>query len=105
MIKTMPYSLYKTGYTEFKAGNYNGGRKTIDVDLPDYKKPRFPAEWRKDGNHYYAPNGCVVTFWGAGLAENFLVERWVSQYNHSSKTFPAGLYAREKVMEFVASFI
>lgn len=27
MIKTMPYSLYKTGYTEFKAGNYNGGQK------------------------------------------------------------------------------
>lgn len=104
MIKTMPYSLYKTGYTEFKAENYNASKKTIDVELPDYKKPRFPAEWRKDGNHYYAPNGCVVTFWGAGLAESFLVERWISKFNHPSKTVPAGLYAREKVMEFVASF-
>ena len=42
MIKTMPYSLYKTGYTEFKAENYNAIKKTIDVELPDYKKPRFP---------------------------------------------------------------
>lgn len=104
MIKTMPYSLYKTGYTEFKAENYNAIKKTIDVELPDYKKPGFPKEWRRGGNNYYAPNGCVITFWNSGLAENFLVEHWVSQFNHQSKTIPAGLYAREKVMEYVASF-
>lgn len=100
MVKTIPYSLYKTGYTEFKAENYNASKKTIDVDLPDYKKPRFPSEWRRDGNHYYTPNGCAVTFWNSGLAENFLIEC----HNHSAKTISAGLYAREKVMEYVASF-
>lgn len=104
MIKTMSYSLYKTGFSEFEANNYNANRKTVDVSLPDHKRPSFPKNWRRSGNHYYAPNGCVITFWNSGLAENFLVEHWVSQFNHHSKTISAGLYAREKVMEYVASF-
>lgn len=103
-VKTMPYSLYKTGYSEFPAISYNKSKKTIDVDLPKYKKPSFPSDWQKSGNHYRTPNGCTVTFWNSGLAENFLVEHWVSRFNHQSKTIPASLYAREKVMEYVASF-
>lgn len=103
MIKTMPYSLYKTGYSEFPASNYNKAKKTIDVDLPEYKKPSFPSEWEKRGNHFHTPNGCTVTFWNSGLAENFLVERWVSRYNHQSKTIPASLDAREKVIACVKS--
>ena len=27
MIKTMPYSLYKQGYSEFRAENYNASKK------------------------------------------------------------------------------
>ena len=101
MIKTMPYWLYKTGYTEFNADNYDSKKKTIDVELPDYKKPRFPSEWRRNGNHYYAPNGCRVTFWNTGLSENFVVD---SPSRKKEKTFPASLYARENVIEYVASF-
>ena len=104
MIKTMPYSLYKSSYAEFKASNYNKVKKTIDVELPDYKKPQFPKDWTRVGNGYRTPNGCTVYFWNTGLAENFKVEHWVSQFNHQSKTISAGLYAREKVMEYVESF-
>lgn len=104
MIKTIPYSLYKTGYAEFRAKNYNASKKTIDVELPDYKKPRFPSDWRSSGNKYFAPNGCVIIFWGTGLAENFLIEHGTNKFNYSSKTIPAGLYAREKVLAYVSSF-
>lgn len=103
MIKTMPYSLYKKSYDEFKADNYNASKKTIDVELPDYKKPQFPKNWEKRSNRYIAANGCIVYFWNTGLAENFLVEHGCG-YGKQSKSFSAGLYARENVMKFVESF-
>ena len=105
MTKTMPYWLYKTGYTAYPADNYNKAKKTIDVEIPDsYKKPRFPSDWKRDGNTYYTPNGCQVMFWGSGFAENFMVERIESAYSVIRETFPAGLDAREKVMAFVTKF-
>jgi hypothetical protein len=104
MVKTIAYSLYKKSYSEFRAENYNARKKTIDVDLPDYTKPRFPSEWRRDGSRFFTPNGCTIAVWNTGLAENFLVEHGTSNFNHQSKTVPAGLYAREKVIEYVASF-
>ncbi len=99
MIKTIPYSLYKTGYTMFKGSNYNAAKRTIDVDLPEYAKPRFPSDWEKCGNHYKTPNGCRVYFWNSGLAENFVVE-----HAKGTKTFPASLYAREQVIDYVSKF-
>lgn len=103
MIKTMPYSLYKTGYTMFKSANYNARKKTIDVELPEYVKPRFPSDWEKCGNHYKTPNGCRVYFWNSGLSENFVVEH-SEGCNHESRTFPASLYVREAVINYVSKF-
>lgn len=104
MLKQMPYWLYKAGFTEFKTGEYNAKAKTIEVELPDYKKPRFPADWHKSGNHYITPNGCTVTFWGAGLAEHFEVEHFVTVYNCKHKSIGPCIDAREQVIEFVNSF-
>lgn len=104
MKKRIPYWLYKAGYTEFKASDYDAGSKTIEVELPDVKRQRFPKEWRRDGNRYLTPNGCTVYFWGTGLAENFMVEHFVTVYNCQRKSFGPGINARQQVMEFVASF-
>lgn len=87
----------------FKAYDYDKKTKTIEVELPDYKKPQFPKTWKKSGNHYITPEGFFVYFWNSGLAENFLVEKFISRYNSVSKTVPAGLYAREDVIKFVES--
>lgn len=100
MIKTMPYSLYRNFYHEFPAENYNKAKKTIDVMLPDYVRPKFPKEWRKDGNHYFY-NGCTITVWNTGYAENFVVETGSTIHDHESITIPAGLYARERAITIV----
>lgn len=104
MKKRIPYWLYKSGYSEFKASDYDAKKKTIEVELPEYKRPKFPSDWSKSGNHYYTPNGCTVTFWGAGLAENFEVEHFVTVYNRPHKSIGPCLNAREQVMEFVNQF-
>lgn len=98
VIKTvvMKYSVYKKFYNEFPSSNYNPTKKTIEVELPDYKKPTFPKTWERYGNHFTIDNVCRVYFWNTGYEENFVVE-----YNGSSKTFPAGLYARENVINYV----
>lgn len=98
----MSYSLYKKSYFEFPAHDYDEGKKTIFVDLPDYKKPNFPKEWEKVGNWYQTPNNARVYFWNSGFSENFVVESGRG-YNSKSKTFPAGLRARENVINYVDS--
>lgn len=102
--KRIPYSLYKTGYTEFKASGYDPKTKTIEVELPEYKKIRFPKDWRKDGNNYFTPNGCRVSFWNTGLAENFYVEHYDVVLKTIHKTFGPALDVREKVIAFVNQF-
>lgn len=102
--KRIPYSLYKAGYTEFKASDYDSKTKTIAVELPDYKKVRFPKEWRKDGNNYFTPNDCVVSFWNTGLAENFYVEHHSKTLKTEHKTIGPALDAREQVIAFVNQF-
>lgn len=103
--KRIPYSLYKAGYTEFKAFDYDCKTKTIEVELPDHKKVRFPKEWHKVGNNYYTPNNCVVSFWNTGLAENFYVEHHGSNTLKTvHKTIGPALDAREQVIAFVNQF-
>lgn len=105
MIVTMKYALYKKGYSEYRANNYDADKKTIEVELPDHKKIRFPKEWTKNGNYYRTPNGCNVIFWGNGYGENFLVEHTDKTTNkHDSKTVNPGLYAREAVIDIVNQF-
>lgn len=103
MTKIIPYWLYKTGYTDFPVRDYDAAAKTIVVDLPEYKKVRFPKNWVKSGNRYLTPNGCEVVFWATGLAENFIVITGCGNAR-KEKTFPAGLYVREKVIAYVDSF-
>ena len=105
MKKRMPYWLYKTGFSEFKASDYDANKKTIEVELPEYKRPKFPADWvSAGGNHYHTPNGCTVTRWGAGFAEYFEVEHFVTIYNCKHKSFGPCIGVREQVMDYVNSF-
>ena len=105
MKKRMPYWLYKTGYTEFKARDYDAQKKTIEVERPDYRRPKFPDDGRKgDGKRYRTPNGCTVTFWGTGLAEHFEVEHFVTIYNCKHKSFGPCINVREQVMNYVSTF-
>lgn len=109
MKKTIPYSLYKASYTEYPASNYNSEKKTIEVELPDYKKPRWPKEWKRSGNHIFAPNDCVICFWGSGLAEHYEVEHWhgpkdlLGFTKCETRSFPAGLYSRQAVIDYISS--
>lgn len=103
-MKKMPYSLYKKYYNQFSASDYDSKTKTIMVDIPDVKRKPFPKEWRRSGNHYFTPGGCVISFWGSGLAENFEVTRDASYYDRRSKTICPGIDAREKVIETVKLF-
>lgn len=102
MKKRISYSLYRSIYAVFPAQDYNSADRTIDVDLPEHRRPRWPSCWRRVGNMLLTPCGARVLFWGAGLAENFLIEHG-SGYARQSMTIPAGLYSRECVIEYINS--
>lgn len=101
MQKRMSYSLYKKSYSDFPSSDYDSATKTILVTLPDYKKPSFPKEWRKTGNYYIVSRNTRVICWNSGYSENFVVESADGRTN-KDKTFPAGLYTREKVIDYVS---
>ena len=103
-MKRIPYSIYKKYYSEFSACNYDSKTKTIEVDIPDERRKPFPKTWTKNGNHYTTPGGCDVYFWGTGVAENFLVRRYVTCYEQHQKTIVPGVNARERVLVTVAEF-
>ena len=100
-MKRMKYSLWKQYYRQFPADQYDQATKTILVDVPDARKQPFPKAWRRDGNHYWTPGGCEVTFWGTGFAENFEVRRSVSYYEQYSRTIHPGIDSRERVIQAV----
>lgn len=96
MEKKMPYSLYKRSYADFSAHGYDPRRKEITVTMPDYRRPNFPASWSRSGNYIMAGNGVRIIAWNTGFAENFVVE-----HGNGSRSFPAGLYARQNVIDYV----
>lgn len=104
MLKRIKYSLYKKSYSEFSAKDYNVADKTIEVELPEIKKPKFPKEWAKIGNRYRLPNGTWVYFWNSGLAENFYIERNVTAFFRLSRTIAAGINARQIAIETALEF-
>lgn len=100
MIARMPYSVYKSrGYRDFRSFDYDPVKKTISVELPDYKKPKFPSDWKLYGNHYVTPNHCCVYFWNTGYAEHFIIEC----RNGQTISVSPSLYAREEVINFVSN--
>ena len=99
MEKKMPYALYKKSYSDFSAHDYNAAKKEIVVDLPDYSRPAWPKSWKHSGNHFFTPNGATVSVWNRGLAENYVVETGAG-FSYSQKTFPAGLYSRQAVIDY-----
>ena len=99
MIKRMKYSLWKSYYRSFPADQYDQGTKTILVDLPDAPVIRWPKSWKRSGNHYLTPGGCLVHFWNTGLAQNFYVERIGNGSIH--ETIHPGIDSRERVIAAV----
>lgn len=99
------YSLYKQSYADFPAHDYDGRTKTIEVDLPEVTKPKFPKEWKVKGSNYYRlPNSTKIYFWNAGLAEHFYIERNISSFYRLSADIPAGVNARRLAIETALKF-
>ena len=100
MTKTIPYRIYKAGFTEFPASNYNAENKTIDVELPEHKKPRWPKEWdtRRPFYGMYTPNGCDVRTYGSGLSEIATVSHLNQFGKEIYKSFGPSLTFREDVI-------
>ncbi len=99
MLKKMKYSLYKSSYFAFKADNYDAKTKTIEVELPEIIRPKFPKDWEKSGNRYRLPNGTSLYFWGSGFAENFRIERYMSAYQQYAEVINAGINARAEAIQ------
>ncbi len=104
MERRIPYSLYKTGYEQFPARDYDQKTKTILVELPVMKRRVWPKNWKRFSNHYTAPNGCAVYFWNTGLAQNYVVDGPYSPYMRKSRTIPAGFYSFEHMLQTVQEF-
>lgn len=100
MLKRMKYSLYKSSYSAFKADNYDAKTKTIEVELPEIIRPKFPTDWQKlSGGWYKLPNGTNLYVWNSGLAENFRIERSISVYQQYIETIEAGINARTEAIQ------
>ena len=90
----IPYRIYKQGYSEFPASDYDKSTKTIDVQLPEYKKPTFPKEWGAGGCKHF--NHVTMYVRNSGFAEYYEIHQTVRPYKEV--TIECGLYAREKAI-------
>ena len=99
MLKRLPYSLWKNYYRSFPADQYDQGTKTILVELPDTPAIRWPKCWKRSGNHYLTPGGCLVHFWNTGLAQNYYVEHIKNSSLH--RTVHPGIDSRLRVLDAV----
>ena len=93
----MKYSVYKTGYSEYPAGDYKAKDKTIAVELPDYTRPKFPKEC--EGKGYRRYKDVVIQCYNSGYAENYRIEQLLPPYKHVN--VPCGLKAREQAIKTV----
>ena len=90
----MPYRIYKQGYSEYPAFDYDKSTKTIDVQLPEYKKPSFPREWGTGGCKYC--NHVEMFVRNSGFAEYYEIHQTI--YPHKEVTIECGLKSREKAI-------
>lgn len=93
----MRYSLWKKFYSEFSASDYDADTKTINVILPYKPSHKMPKEWRREGNHYYTPNGCCVYFWGNGLERSYRIEK-----NGKVQTIHQGIDSIDRLLDAVS---
>ena len=100
MLKKMRYSLYKNYYRQYPASRYDAGSRTIMVDLPDAVPVKTPKTWERNGNHYTAPNGCRVYFWGSGPARNYEIET----PSHERKTICPGVDSLARAIQYVDNY-
>lgn len=104
ITREIPYWLYKTGYSEFQATEYNPGTKTIKITLPKTKPIRWPKEWKRAGNGCRAPKGTMVYYWNTGLARNYEVRRVIGPYYSVSRTIGPGIDSFSRVLDTVKEF-
>lgn len=97
MTVTMKYAVYKAGYSEYPAGDYNEKDKTITVTLPEYSRPKFPREFGAGAYKVY--KHVAIQCYNAGYAENYRIEQLLPPYKHIH--IPCGLRARERAIQAV----
>ena len=93
----MSYKIYKQGYSEFKAYDYDKITKTIEVEIPIIKKPLFPKEWKTSstGRKYF--NHVQMFIRNSGLTECYDIEQLVKPFKRIRIDF--GLNARQKAID------
>lgn len=93
----IPYRIYKQGYSEYPATDYDKTTKTIEVDIPEIKKPTFPKEWKTNstGRKYF--NHVQMFIRNSGLAECYDIEQLVKPYKHIR--IECGVNARQKAID------
>lgn len=99
MLKRVSYSLWKNYYRSFSADQYDQQTKTIIVQLPDAVQIKWPDNWKRCGNHYTTPGGCLVHVWNTGLAQNYYVEHIKDGSLH--RTIHPGVESRHMVLQAV----
>lgn len=99
MLKRMPYSLFMSYYRSFPADQYDKQTKTVLVELPDVPAVRWPKDWKRSGNHYLTPKGCLIHFWNTGLAQNFYIEHITD--GSVRITIHPGINSRKRVLDAV----
>lgn len=105
MKRRIPYWLYKTGYNQFPASDYDKLTKTIEVDMPSMKRRVWPKEWKRPGsNQMITDKGVEIYFWNSGIQQNYLVREPYKRFGRRERTIHAGFDAFDRVMKTVKEF-
>lgn len=105
MKRRIPYWLYKTGYSQFPASDYDAAKKTIEVDIPPMKRRVWPKEWKRRGiNCLVTDKGVEIYYWNSGIQQNYLVMEPYKPFFRRERTIHAGFDAFERVMQTVKEF-
>lgn len=104
MQRRIPYWLYKTGFDQFPASDYDKSTKTIVVDMPPMKRRVWPKEWKRRGNCFVTGKGVEVYCWNTGIQQNYLVMEPYKRFGRRQRTISAGFDSFERVMQTVKEF-
>ena len=101
MTVRLSYSVYKSYYSKYPADDYDDKKKTIAVELPEYKKPKLPKEWGFGPVKFF--NHVRIQIYSCGYSESFYIEQTVAPYK-CARVYP-GLKAREQVIAIVNDYV